>query len=217
MSNIIFYREFVQPLESQDLSNDQIAARITALSSRYPSKAMTINELAVALSDSGFSDADGIITRLMSSLEVAASGSFLVENKLKQLKDTINPGVIDLGNYLQRSILLSFAADVNFDVSQTDVDAILSLCEVPPAITAQEVADAIDAEKNRQSTIEEEQRQKEEEQIKAEERSALLELYNSVYNEYLSPLLIPNPQSDVPTEQQIKDALADMISNWPSN
>lgn len=217
MSDLKFYNQFVKPLEGSGLTNDQIAASLTSQSSRYPSVEMTINQLATALTDAGSLDADGIITRLMSSLEEVASSSFLVSNKLKQLKDTSNPGVIDIGNYLQRSMLFGFSQNADLDVQESDVAAILSLCDVPPAVTAQEVSDAIEAEENRKSAIEEEQRQKKEEQIKAEERFALFELYNSVYNEYLSPLLIPNSEADVPTEQQIKDALADMISNWPSN
>ncbi len=217
MSDLKFYNQFVKPLEGSGLTNDQIAASITSQSSRYPSVEMTINQLATALTDAGSLDADGIITRLMSSLEEVASSSFLVSNKLKQLKDTSNPGVIDIGNYLQRSMLFGFSQNADLDVQESDVAAILSLCDVPPPVTAQEVSDAIEAEENRKSAIEEEQRQKKEEQIKAEERFALFELYNSVYNEYLSPLLISNSEADVPTEQQIKDALADMISNWPSN
>ena len=217
MSDLNFYNQFVKPLEGSGLTNDQIAASLTSQSSRYPSVAMTINQLATALTDAGSLDADGIITRLMSSLEEVAPSSFLVSNKLKQLKDTSNPGVIDIGNYLQRSMLFGFSQNADLDVQESDVAAILSLCDVPPAVTAQEVSDAIEAEENRKSAIEEEQRQKKEDQIKADERFALFELYNSVYNEYLSPLLIPNSEADVPTEQQIKDALADMISNWPSN
>lgn len=210
MSDLKFYNQFVKPLEGSGLTNDQIAASLTCQSSRYPSVEMTINQLATALTDAGSLDADGIITRLMSSLEEVASSSFLVSNKLKQLKDTSNPGVIDIGNYLQRSMLFGFSQNADLDVQESDVAAILSLCDVPPPVTAQEVSDAIEAEENRKSAIEEEQ-------IKAEERFALFELYNSVYNEYLSPLLISNSEADVPTEQQIKDALADMISNWPSN
>ena len=105
MSDLNFYNNFVRPLEGQGLSNEQMAEIITAQSSRYPVKEMTVNELAVALTDAGNTDADGIITRLMSSLEGASSQSFLVANKLKQLKDTSNPGFIDLGNYLQRTLL----------------------------------------------------------------------------------------------------------------
>ncbi len=215
MSNLNFYNQFVKPLEGHELTNDQIAAKITAQSSRHPSKEVTVNELATALTDAGSLDADGIITRLMSSLEEVAVSSFLVSNKLKQLKDTSSPGVIDLGNYLQRSMLIGFSQDANLDVDEADVSAILSLCEVPPAVTVQQVADAIEAEENHKFALEEEERQKEEEQQRQEERLVVLELYHSVYNEYLAPLL--SFEGDVPTEQQIKDALADMISNWPSN
>lgn len=215
MSNLNFYNQFVKPLEGRELTNDQIAAKITAQSSRYPSKEVTVNELATALTDAGSLDADGIITRLMSSLEEVAVSSFLVSNKLKQLKDTSSPGVIDLGNYLQRSMLIGFSQDANLDVDEADVSAILSLCEVPPVVTVQQVADAIEAEENHKFALEEEERQKEEEQQRQEERLVVLELYHSVYNEYLAPLL--SFEGDVPTEQQIKDALADMISNWPSN
>lgn len=214
MSDLNFYNEFVQPLEGQGLSNEQMAAIITAQSSRYPVKEMTVNQLAVALTDAGNTDADGIITRLMSSLEGASSQSFLVANKLKQLKDTSNPGVIDLGNYLQRTLLQQFAQDVNLEVGESDVNDIISLCEVPAPVSAQEVSDAKDAESNRQSLEEQEELERQQELEREQERTIVIDVYTSLYNEYLSPLLSGNEALD---EQQIKDALADMISNWPSN
>lgn len=214
MSDLNFYNNFVRPLEGQGLSNEQMAEIITAQSSRYPVKEMTVNELAVALTDAGNTDADGIITRLMSSLEGASSQSFLVANKLKQLKDTSNPGFIDLGNYLQRTLLQQFAQDVNLQVDELDVNAILSLCEVPSPVSAQEVSDAKDAESNRQSLEEQEELERQQELERKQERKVVIDVYASLYNEYLSPLLSGNEALD---EQQIKDALADMISNWPSN
>lgn len=213
MSDLNFYNEFVQPLEGQGLSNEQIANMITIQSSRYPVKEMTVNQLAVALTDAGSADADGIITRLMSSLEDVSLQSFLVANKLKQLKDTTNPGVIDLGNYLQRTMLQQFAQDPNLQVEQSDVDAILSLCEVPAAVSAQDVSDAKDAEANRISEQEEKERQRQEQIAIEQERQRVIEIYNALYNQYISPVV----SDQVPTEQQIQDALSEMIANWPSN
>lgn len=214
MSDLNFYNEFVQPLEGQGLSNEQIANMITIQSSRYPVKEMTVNQLAVALTDAGSADADGIITRLMSSLENVSLQSFLVANKLKQLKDTTNPGVIDLGNYLQRTMLQQFAQDPNLQVEQSDVDAILSLCEVPAAVSAQDVSDAKDAEANRQSLAEQEELERQQQLEIEQQRQEVIDIYSSLYNEYLSPLL---SGSGVIDEQQIKDALGNMVSNWPSN
>jgi len=213
MSDINFYNNFVRELDGNGLSNEQIAQIITAQSSRYPVKEMTVNQVAVALTDLGNPDADGIITRLMSSLESVAVGSFLVSNKLQQLKDTTNPGTIDLGNYLQRSMLSGFAQNPNLDVDSSDVEALLSLCEVPPPVTAQDVSDAKDAEANRISEQEEEERQRQEQLAIEQEKQRVIEIYNALYNQYISPVV----SDQAPTEQQIQDALSEMIANWPSN
>lgn len=213
MSDLNFYMSFVKQLEGSGLSNQEIADVITAQSTRYPSKTMTINELAVAITDAGNPDADGIITRLMSSLEAVSANSFLVANKLEQLKDTANPGVIDLGNYLQRSMLNGFAQDPSLDVQQSDVDAILSLCQVPSPVTAQEVSDAIDANLNYESEQEEAERQRQEAAAIEEENKRVMSVYHALLNEYIAPAM----NETVLTEQAIKDALSSLISNWPSN
>ena len=81
-------------------------------------------------------------------------------------------------------------------------------------MSAQEVSDAKDAESNRQSLEEQEELERQQELERQAERAVVIDVYTSLYNEYLSPLLSGNVALD---EQQIKDALADMISNWPSN
>lgn len=143
MTDIAFYNEHVAPLIAMGVTDDaQLAGLITAKSSRYPHVPMTVNEIAVALTDRGNADADGIVTRLMDSLAVAAQTSFLVKNKLEEVSNVDNPGYVDVGSYLQRAMLQTFAVNPALAVEQADVDALLALTEVPPPVTVQDILDA---------------------------------------------------------------------------
>lgn len=191
MSDIRFYNEYVAPLVAKGISDTSaLAAMVTANDSRYPSIPMTINEIAVALTTNGSADASGIVTRLMQSLEAEAASNYLVANKLAQLQDTDNPGTVDVGSFLQRSMLQQFASQDNPIVNQADVNAILALAEgVPEPVTAQDIEDAQQAKVELDAAEAAAETARAAEEAETAARIALVELADAQYNLHVAPVV----------------------------
>lgn len=129
------YTRQIAPLETEGLTDEQIAARLTADPARYTSKTFTVAEIASTLAGQQ-QDGPAIVDRVLKAMDAVAAGNRLVRNKLAQLD--VPGGTVDLGNLLQRTMLQDFATAGL--LAQTDVDALLSLAVAPASVTAAEVS-----------------------------------------------------------------------------
>lgn len=213
MSDLQFYNSLVSPRLEKGMSDSAlIAASITADDTRYPEAQFTLEQVAVALTTNLVADPSGVVTRLVTSLQdyVTASGDILVSHKLNRVLDIENPGTIDLGNFLQRQLLLQLAANPDLSIEQADVDALLSLAEVPAPVTEAEVDAAVAAKAQAEADLEAAEAAKLAEQELYALRDSLFGEYNRLYNIHIAPLA-ENTES---TDQEYKDALALMSQDW---
>lgn len=131
------YLKDVQPHEGEGITDADIANIINSDSSRYRSQTFTVERIGDLLYNAG-KDGAGITHRVLKAMKSVAAGQEFVANKLKKIEHP--SGTVDLGNKLQRDMLLGFAADATNDLSMPDVEAVLALATVPEQVTAADIS-----------------------------------------------------------------------------